>query len=179
MASLTSFLPSLVPLLGMTQAAIYERQRALVRLGLLPKPSGRGRGSGAQATPRSAALICMSVMATDNLSEMDDRIAQLAGAKISTWRKSKRCGLTGAETFLDALDAIVGSPTLAERVLSVHVERQPLESSIHWKQPRSDNRDVSPFENKSRQYDYPIWVSARLDGSTLRKIAAALDGSHN
>jgi hypothetical protein len=164
----------MVPYLGMSQAAIYERQRALIRLGLLPKPSGRGRGSGALATPRTAALICLSILATDNLSEMDHRIFKLAEAGISTWRKRQRCGLTGALTFVDALSAIIGDPDLARRVIIVKVERQPLEGSIHWKQPRSDNRDVSVFENRPRRFDYALTVGATLQGTALLKIALAL-----
>lgn len=176
MTSLTSFLPILVPHLGMTQAAIYERQRALVRLGLLPQPTGRGRGSGAKATPETAALIFLSVLATDSLSEMDERIANLASAKIWTWRKRKTCGLTRATTFIDAISAILADPALASRVQSIHVERQAQEGGIHWAHARSKNLDVSNFVTAPSRVITPssIRVSARLDGGALRQAAAVL-----
>jgi hypothetical protein len=91
MTSLTSFLPILVSHLGISQAAIYERQRALVRLGLLPKPVGRGRGSGADASPHSVSLIIPSALATDNLSDMDERIVGLARAPAYESRKACLC----------------------------------------------------------------------------------------
>src|SRR5437762_2588496 len=116
MVSLTSFLPKLVPFFGISTAAIYERQRALVRLGLLPQPQGRGRGAGAQATPETAALICLSALATENLSEMDARIIRLACAPIDqSYYKRKYCRLTRTTEFKDALSAIIGNASLAER----------------------------------------------------------------
>ena len=175
MNSLTGFLPILVPHLGITQAAIYERQRALVRLGLLPKPTGRGRGSGATATPRAAALICLSVLVTDNLSEMDARVRALAQAPIDTWRKRKRCGLTGATTFVEALSAILADHHIASRTNSVSVQRQSLEGHISWRQAKSKNLEVSQFGSwKHRMIRQSFTTTANLDGSALRQVAATL-----
>lgn len=185
MASLTSFLPKLVPHFGMTLAAVYERQRALVRLGLLPKPQGRGRGAGAEATPETVALICMSILATDNLSEMDERIATLARAPISTHYRRKYCRLTGASEFKGALTRIMGDVALARRVSNVFVRRKELEADIHWvKQYRGywdldrKNSDMSQFEHRQlgvRRLSFR--VDARLDGSAIHEIATALAGS--
>jgi|tagenome__1003787_1003787.scaffolds.fasta_scaffold20710877_2 hypothetical protein len=92
MISLKAFLPTVSRLLGLSPAAVYERQRALVRLGMLPIPTARGRNSGgAMATPDSVGMILLAVLATDNLSEMDDRIASFAN-------KEPRDPLTGKPT---------------------------------------------------------------------------------
>ena len=71
-ASLKASLPKLSPLLGVTVNALYERQRELVRKGLLQPRPGRGPGSGAAATLESVALIVASILATDNLSDFRD-----------------------------------------------------------------------------------------------------------
>ena len=184
MASLTSFLPKLVPHFGMTTAAIYERQRALVRLGLLPKPRGRGRGAGALATPETAALICISILATDNLSEMDERITTLASAPIQTHYKRKYCRLTGASAFKNALSAIMSDVNLAQRVSSVHVSRKELEATVHWvKKGRAEfdyqgkNTDVSAFEHRKEFVRHSFIVEASLRGTAICEIAEALSGS--
>ena len=69
MMSLKAFAPVLASILGTTPAAVYERQRALVRAKVLPTPAGRGRGNGLPATAENVALMLMAIMATDNLSE--------------------------------------------------------------------------------------------------------------
>jgi hypothetical protein len=184
MASLTSFLPKLVPHFEMTGAAIYERQRALVRLGLLPQPHGRGRGAGALATPETVALICISILATDNLSEMDDRIRTLASAPIHTHYKRKYCRLTGASEFQIALSAIMGDFNLAQRVSSVQVRRKELEATIHWvKKGRAEfdfdgkNADLTTFEYPKQFVRHPFTVTADLRGTAIKEIAAGLSRS--
>jgi hypothetical protein len=173
MVSLTSFLPMLVCHLGITQAAIYERQRALIRLGLLPKPVGRGRGSGVEATPHSASLIILSALATDNLSEMDDRIMQLSRAPTTEWRKNRKCRLTKQTMFTNALAEILAHPDLAKRVSSVQVERGSLKATIHW------DRGLSEFaedDGAKKHAPSSLQVIARLDGTALQQIAAMLAG---
>lgn len=184
MVSLTSFLPKLVPYFGMSTAAIYERQRALVRLGLLPQPQGRGRGAGALATPETAALICLSALATENLSEMDDRIARLASAPIQTHYKRKYCRLTRATEFKDALSAMIGDVNLAQRVVSVHVERKRLEATVHWVKTggakfdyEMKNGDLSNFAYREPYVQLPLAVEATLGGSVILEIATALSGN--
>ncbi|MEH2501557.1 hypothetical protein V1290_000368 [Bradyrhizobium sp. AZCC 1578] len=184
MASLTSFLPKLVPHFEITPAAIYERQRALVRLGLLPRPHGRGRGAGALATPETAALICISLLATDNLSEMDDRITALAHAPIHTHYKRKYCRLTGATDFKNALSAIMGDVNLAQRVRSVDVRRKELEATVHWvKTGRAEfhyqgkNTDLSSFQHRKDFVQHSFTVEASLHGKAIGEIAAALSRS--
>jgi hypothetical protein len=142
MASLTSILPQLAPILGLSTAALYERQRALVRLGLLPKPEGRGRGSGADASPETVALLVIAVMATDNLSDSDERIIKLAHAKFTRTYEGKlqradtsavqKCGLTAAPTFAQAVAEILAEPKKAEALSNIAVRRPDQSAAIYY-----------------------------------------------
>lgn len=172
MISLTSSLPLFVDHLGTTRAALYERQRALVRLGLLQKPQGRGRGSGAEADPHSVALLILSVLITDSLSEMDDRVIELSRAPIHEWRKRKYCRLTGESTFLPALKAVLGDHNLAKRVTSVDVKRHDGTAKIYWKQKISKNLEISTFGHDTLAPS--LRIEASLDGNALAQLAAVL-----
>ena len=63
--SLKGLIPRLAHELGMTPDALYERQRALVRAGLLKGVEGKGPGSGVRATPYATALLLIAVLAAD------------------------------------------------------------------------------------------------------------------
>jgi len=62
--SLKGLIPKLAKAVGMTPAAIYERQRALVHAGLLHPRSGRGPGSGVPADAKSVAILLISLLAS-------------------------------------------------------------------------------------------------------------------
>jgi hypothetical protein len=66
--------------LGITPLATYERQRTLVRLGVLPD-TGPGRNKGVRATPGTVAPLLIAGLFVDNLSELDDRLVRLLNAK--------------------------------------------------------------------------------------------------
>ena len=117
MISLKAFLPTLSVLVELSPAALYERQRALVRLDLLPTPQARGRNSGgAMTTPDAVAMLLISVLATDNLSEMNSRIGTLAHRVAFDPRtgKASHCRITGAKTLRDAVAAVLAESTKAE-----------------------------------------------------------------
>jgi hypothetical protein len=81
MAGLKSFLYGAAPIIGVTAAALYERQRALVNLGLLKATKGRGPGSGVPLTAENVAAVVISVLAAENLSDVDDRVVDLCNAQ--------------------------------------------------------------------------------------------------
>jgi hypothetical protein len=66
--------------LGITPLAVYERQRMLVRLGVLPD-AGPGRNKGVRASPATVAPLLIAGLFVDNLSELDDRFRRLLNAK--------------------------------------------------------------------------------------------------
>jgi len=81
MASLKSFLQGVAPILGVSLATLYERQRALVRLGVLPPSTGAGPGSGVPFTAENFAPILISLLASDSLSDVDQSMVALFKAK--------------------------------------------------------------------------------------------------
>ena len=126
MISLKAFLPVLSRFLELSPAALYERQRALVRLDLLPKPTAPGRKSGAaMATPDSVAIMLIAVLATDNLSDMDSRIQMFANKRAidPATGKPGRCRFTGKHTFQEALTEVLSDSKIASP-LSIEVMRK-------------------------------------------------------
>jgi hypothetical protein len=81
MTSLKSFLQGVAPILGVSLATLYERQRALVRLGVLPPSTGAGPGSGVPFTAENFAAILISLLASDSLSDVDQSMVALFKAK--------------------------------------------------------------------------------------------------
>jgi hypothetical protein len=175
MRSLTSLLPILAPKFGLTPQALYERQRALVRMKMLPAPQGRGRGSGAEATPENVALLVIAVMATDNLSDTDDRVRKLALAPFVDRRKG-RCAWTGATTFKDALSFCLSADAPAAKDLrhtAVLVSRAEPAASISYDWPkRPEGR--SEFGAKDRHQGDRLRVYAELPNRVLQEIRIAL-----
>ena len=176
--SLKSLLPVLAKDLELTPAALYERQRALVRAGLLHVEAGRGPGSGIRATPKSVALLITAILATANLSETE------AQAKIVANLKSdeKRCPLAGKATFASALTAALASEDTARRIMYLAVDRgggrssayiffRPLGSEPLFEFPvlggppavsRQGPELVSGFGTKGVSTPAPIWQKTSL-----------------
>jgi hypothetical protein len=105
--------------LDMTPNALYERQRALVRAGLLKGKEGWGPGSGVRATPHSVAMLLIGALAADSLSEIEESAKRIAWSK----PESGVCAVTGEKTFVGALAAILASVRLAHRTLTITVRR--------------------------------------------------------
>jgi hypothetical protein len=95
-------------------------------MGMLPN-AVIGRGHGLAATPETVATLLIAVMATDNLTETDERVRRLAKA-----RSKARCNLTGKTSFLDAFAAILESKDLAQRVFQIEVRRPAMAAGIHF-----------------------------------------------
>src|SRR5262245_2622056 len=84
MAGLKSFLQGAAPILGISPAALYERQRALVNIGVLETTIGRGPGSGVPFTVDNFAAILISLLAAESLSKVDECVADLCRAPPKT-----------------------------------------------------------------------------------------------
>ena len=118
MAGLKTFLGRLSPLLGVvTPAALYERQRVLVDIGLIKPRAGRGPGSGVAFTAENLAALVISILATDSLSEIDQRVVDLCNAQPEpTLERQSRAH----ETWVKR-----GKPTFLTEVARV-LSRQPV-----------------------------------------------------
>jgi hypothetical protein len=104
--SLKAYGPRLAWRLGTTPAALYERQRTLVRDGMLDQSEGRGPGSGVQVGPYPVALLLVAVLATDSLSETAEKVRIFATAKSTA--EGGLCPLTGEQTFVEAVARVLG-----------------------------------------------------------------------
>ena len=117
--SLKALLPSFAYALDMKDAALYERQRVLVRAGLLKAEAGRGPGSGVRATPRSVAMLLISLVATPSFSEVASCTRAFANLRSS----GGPCDLTGERTFGGATTAILTNGAIAKCVNHLRGER--------------------------------------------------------
>lgn len=112
MASLKASLPYLAPLFGLTTDALYERQRALVRHGVLKAIPGRGPGTGVPLSAHNLATLLIAVAAVNSLSEVDHRIIEFCEATPIDARSRgavpiDQCPLTGQKTFRGAVQSIL------------------------------------------------------------------------
>ena len=254
-ASLRSYLFKLSELLGLTPIALYERQRELVRAGLLHAEGTRGPGAGVRLSPESVAVLLISVLATDSLSEVAERTREIAGAtarvifpeealglleltllkqrddpapdrwqeeivvrmhdlideidwcmgpeaakRLSDFaftsggqdkiedraralleatqrvfddlkKRPRRCRVTGASTFKDALTRIFADPQLVPQLL-IHVRRGTKEADIEFTPGRSRTRFVSGRDGERRKSGLEVTASIRI--LKLPKFAADL-----
>jgi hypothetical protein len=115
--SLQQRLPVLAEILNANPSTLYERQRALVREGLLEALPGHGRGSGVEATAESIAMLTIGMLASVSLAE----VGPLARSFSEAGPISSKCPLTGAKTFHGALSRILADEALAKRVNGITV----------------------------------------------------------
>jgi hypothetical protein len=128
--SLKAYMPPLARLLGTTPATLYERQRSLVRAGLLDAGSGWGPGSGVRTTAGSVALLLISVLASDSLTISESRTGDIANAAPLG---IDRCPLTGTRSFWDALAVLLGTRGKSRRVNEIRVSRTATSASIFYR----------------------------------------------
>jgi hypothetical protein len=175
MIGLKALIPSICGFFELSPAALYERQRALTRIGAFPGGEGRGPGKGVRANPETLAQLILAVLLTDSPSEINERVFHIGAAQIHTWRKRKRCFLTKAETFRPALSAVLADPEIANKVTSIAVERHGLHGVIYWAGKGNTTTDLSNFitEYPPRRDRY-FSVRADINGAAILEISKRL-----
>jgi hypothetical protein len=138
MVSLKGFTPALARHLQISPAALYERQRALVRAGLLSADGTqqRGPGGGVRATALSVAHLLVAILATDNLSETEERANLVAKAKLAGGSRSP---FQPIPRFVDAVAAVLTSKGLRSQVVDVRVSRTAGSATINFKDKAKDS----------------------------------------
>lgn len=166
--SLKGYTPALARLLNTTPAALYERQRALVRAGLLDMGEGRGPGSGVRSSYGAVAMLLLAVLATDRLSETEARTKAIAEARPVG---RKYCPLTHSTNFRQAMSGLLLTTGRADRVIEVAISRTADRASIrYWDDDIPGGQRVSEFVGEHA--DEPgISVSAKLNQPLLQEIA--------
>lgn len=165
-SSLKGYTPALARLLGTTPAALYERQRALVRAGLLDVGDGRGPGSGVRSTPASVAMLLISVLASDGLTASEDRARAIAHARSAG---AELCPCTHRRTFAEALAYLLAATGTAAAVTEIIVSRTADHALIRF-YGRDGQSKISKFAGANRQ-EPGISVAATLSGNLLESIA--------
>lgn len=157
--------------LNMTPHSLYERQRALMRAGLIKGKEGWGPGSGVRATPHAVAMLLIAVLAADSLSEVVESTKRYA------WLRAEKgvCPITGKKTFGSTLVAILASPALAAKAHTITVDRGGhLGPSAHidW---ITDRELGSWFTNReSMRLGGKLHIRASLGGWPLQDLASLL-----
>ena len=80
---------------------------------------GRGPGSGVRFSPHALAMLLISLLATDSLSEVEDQTKLFADLK----SVGGKCPLTGKKTFATAMAAILANDELMRRVAFIGADR--------------------------------------------------------
>jgi hypothetical protein len=182
MISLKTYIPNLAYALNLTPAALYERQRVLVREGMLAGSAGYGPGTGVKATPSSVALLIIAALATDSLSEIESgSVTKLASAKSF----DGSCALTGAKDFKQALTDILTDSEIAERISSIVVVRSVAKATVYYRKQGRQRIELSEFGPIAATASlYLLSITASLPGDAIRWtahdlkfIAAGVKGS--
>lgn len=168
--SLKSYLPHLAGHVGVSFAALYERQRALLRAHLLGAADGRGPGSGVSLDYHTVAYLLIAILATDSLSDTVTAVRSIATAELVN--RTKRCLLTGQRSFLDALAQILSRRQDLWKVLSVTVDRTRARAIIKYK--RGSKSAFSLFLGEEGELVSPLQIEATIDHRVLAEISKDL-----
>ncbi|MDF0581254.1 hypothetical protein [Bradyrhizobium yuanmingense] len=123
MNSLKQFIPVLSSVfVNLSEHALYERQRVLVRTGLLKANPGRGPGSGVPLAPETVAMLMIAVLASDNLSEVGAATKILLGG-VRIKSPKTRDFLPGVNNLHAALTRAMNSDDENDRIQRVIVNR--------------------------------------------------------
>jgi hypothetical protein len=169
MSGLKTYLPRLGQVLGISPSALYERQRVLVRLGLLAADKGRGPGSGVRMTGESLAALLLAVAVTDNLSDTDQRVSLLCDAKPRYGKQ--QCRFTKQGSLRAAMAKILSTEEMARRTKLLSVNRSKLTVSILYRTGMRSS--VSQFSvNEEQASAFPLIYTETTLSEDLFKIVA-------
>ena len=166
-SALKSFILSLSGHLELTPAALYERQRALVRAGLLTTDGSRGPGGGVRATPTTVSLLLVSVMASESLSAAVALTKELAELKSVNNDRAPFISNVFYECFSEALSA----DHMLDRVMKICINRTDCSARIILFDKNIESHLL--FPNLSDKIGR-IAVEASIGNDLLTKIASDL-----
>ncbi len=182
MAGLKSFLYGVAPILGVTGAVLYERQRALVGLGVLKAAKGRGPGSGVPLTAESVAAVIISVLATENLSEVDKRVVSLINAAPVRIHYSGSSREWGSKVRALVLVDAIGSVFSGKRFTVPDPSGKNFEMPVTairltrcWRAELVVSGSLLIEYNPKRfsfQKEPPISITAEIEGDVLKNLVA-------
>jgi hypothetical protein len=172
MQSLRAYCATLARLVESTSAAIYERQRLLVRAGLIDL-EGRGPGGGTKATPDNVALLLVGLLAVDTLADAERTVRAIARAKPMA---GPREHILEARTFASGVSMILSDAELAAHTAKISVSRSSHHASIEFFGPvaKVPKGNWTLFYAHTGRPPPHYRIEARVDGVILRVIATHL-----
>lgn len=170
MQSLKTFLPILSKLIDVRPDQAYERQRLMVKAGILRAREGRGPGSGVAATGKNVALLLVALL----VGEFRDR-AISSVRSVANARPLSECPVNGNATFAEAIAGMIeaGFPNFLDWPSEIVVQRDTLCGEIRWEADALPSAIFYPAHKKSldrRRFH----VDGILAGHSLLKIRNAL-----
>jgi hypothetical protein len=172
--SLKAALPVFAKPFGLTPVAVYERQLALVRAGLLPMRGGRGPGSGVPLTPDTAATMLIALLTSDAI-DAAARVRTVSALKHVVGGEPYDRPVASKPTFGAALAEVLASKELAASVSLIGVERTAPTAAIFGAGP------MASFFAPRGKADYLmptkralVFVEVNLSGDVVRAIANAV-----
>jgi hypothetical protein len=167
MTSLKSFIPELSGALQLNPHAIYERQRKLVKVGLLQHVEGRGPGSGVRLSVEAVVVLLISLLATDDLAETEGPTMTLASLKrVREDARIKPQSLGAAQSFKILLIKALTRPDVVQDIHMVSVDRTNLQVSIFLK----DGTFVEFGQSRGNWHNRRLWIASHLHGSIIEKV---------
>jgi hypothetical protein len=170
---LARHLPALAAVLGEKPTTLYERQRELIREGLLHAVQGRGRGSGVQATPEAVAMLLVGRLASIGLAGAGPRTRGIAEAVLlpppPVPDRPPYVPADGAR-FVDVLVSVLTDEALAALVYAIEVDTAYCYAVISFPKTLPI---VFTDRNKTESVP-PIRTRNSISGDTLRALAAAV-----
>jgi hypothetical protein len=177
MIGLKTYLWRLAPLLGSPtgEGMLYERQRQLAKRGLLKVVPGRGPGSGTKADEEALSVLLISLLASDFAGHwaVTDFFCGLKSDE-------GKCPVTGARTFQEAVQRILGDEELAGLLAGLVVRRNdPVSARIQFRRDReiidsSFKMPVGYVPGKKTARDLElsrVWSIPAIEGSYSVKPA--------
>lgn len=187
MIGLKSFLPALGAALHWSPSALYGRQQALVRLGLLESIPGKGPGSGTPLTPYNLAALILAVLACDTLAEVDQRVVDLCEAKpvaptfedINAGWSEKHGNPTLRSELAKALERLPSfGHTQGQYYEGLIVKRnwygQIISPGFSEPGPAADKGVSTFYVRRDRRGRTPIMVSSEIDFTAFEEIQHSL-----
>ena len=168
--SLKASLPVLSKPFALTSTALYGRQLALERAGLLGTRKGKGGpGSGIRLTGHSAAMMLIALLATDSV---DAAAAAAVVAKLKS--TAGKCPLTGKTTFAEALAAILEDVGYYE--IKIRVNRDIPTAHFFYRLMGTDDEEQSSFAPRGKVPTKrpPVAVDVTIQSEALRQFAEAM-----
>src|SRR5258708_29448865 len=142
MSSLQASIAPLSKILGLNPHALYERQLALMRAGLLPStPGRRGPGSGTPLSADTVAVLLISMLASDNISDCVETTRALSAARWTSVSIGQEDVLGRAETFKAAMVNALSNDAVVNEITFLRVHRRSFVVEIFtedhevWEEP--------------------------------------------